>query len=180
MGNVFVAITLDARARELLRAYDEVVLEAAPRTWLVRSENRHVTLAFLGETPRMDDAMEALAAVHAPAFTLWIGGFGTFGRGSRRVLWAGIERSPEIVACERAVRGVYGARGFPLEERAFTPHITLARGWPRKAPLDLPALRAAVEPIAMPVDAIKLLQTDREDGHTVYRTLAEVALNTQA
>ena len=173
MGNVFVAITLDDDVRERLRPYDAAVLDAAPRTRLVRSENRHITLAFLGETPRLDDAREALAAVNASAFELLIGGFGTFGRGSRQVLWVGVDRSPEIVACERAVRAAFERRNFTLPERAFTPHITLARGWNRKAAVPLDELRAAVQPLTMAVDRLSLLQTDHEDGHTVYRTLAE-------
>jgi len=124
-----IRIALDAmngRLRERLDARDLRV------SW-VRPENMHLTLRFLGDvtdgqiagiSTHMDEACRA----EAP-FPLEIAGTGAFPNPRRpSVIWVGagplegpLGRIQE--ACEAAAQ----AAGLAPEEKAFHPHLTLAR-----------------------------------------------------
>jgi RNA 2',3'-cyclic 3'-phosphodiesterase len=89
----------------------------------------HLTLAFLGDVEGEQRAEVDAAAAGAVAgrspFRLWLSGdVGTFGRA---VLWAGLDPSPELEGLAVALDAELRRRGFDLEERAFVPHLTLAR-----------------------------------------------------
>jgi 2'-5' RNA ligase len=99
----------------------------------VRPEGVHLTLRFLGPTPRAR-VPAAIAAVEAAAaglgpFTVRISGAGAFPRLSApRVLWLGVAADPgrlaDLAACldERLA-----AAGWPPQDRPFDAHLTLAR-----------------------------------------------------
>ncbi len=100
-------------------------------------ENFHVTTKFLGEWPQenLQPVIDALHNLHKPApFTLEIERLGCFPNlYSPRVLWAGV-RAPQALAqlahdTDAALRQV----GVPAEERAYSPHLTLARIKPDSA-----------------------------------------------
>jgi RNA 2',3'-cyclic 3'-phosphodiesterase len=93
----------------------------------------HVTLAFLGEQP--EERLEALKAVGAAAAQassrghLTLGEPGSFGtRKAPRVLWVGLDGDVVTLnALQSHVTKELLKAGFSLEDRAFSPHITLAR-----------------------------------------------------
>ncbi|KWX02886.1 2'-5' RNA ligase [Carbonactinospora thermoautotrophica] len=105
-------------------------LRAQDRTlrW-TRAEHWHLTLAFLGEVDeeKLPDLTTRLAraAKRHPAPTLAFTGGGRFGH---RVLWTGVtgDRDPlrRLVA---SVQAAARRAGIPVEERAWRPHLTLAR-----------------------------------------------------
>lgn len=93
-------------------------------------ETYHLTLRFLGEAGRAHaeelDAM--LHEVEAPAFEIALAGVDYFGTAGRpRVLWAGVDPSLELSQLARKVDRAARKAEFPREDRAFTPHVTLAR-----------------------------------------------------
>src|SRR5262249_52666680 len=45
-----------------------------------------------------------------------------------RVFWIGIKAGPELAALATSVDAATARLGIPREERAFSPHLTLARG----------------------------------------------------
>ena len=100
---------------------------AHPHDW-------HVTLHFLGEMPVGQQAgvQEALdhAAADVSAFTLRIAGIGTFGAPrSPSILWLGL---PEPLDSLRSLHTGLGQTlrtrvGFEAEQRAYRPHLTIAR-----------------------------------------------------
>jgi RNA 2',3'-cyclic 3'-phosphodiesterase len=113
--------------------------------WM-RPENLHVTLKFIGELApnKLDEIVAALSRVRSgqPA-ELQFGGLGFFRDEKRpRVLWAGIDASPNLAAIAGDVEQQLEPLGFPREKRAFTPHLTLARFEPSGVSL---RLRAAVQ-----------------------------------
>lgn len=130
---LFVAVTPAqaplARAAEALQALQPL----APNAKWVREGALHLTLAFLGKTEeaRLADvtaAMDAAAARHAP-MSLALEGGGSFGSArSPRVLWVGVGgETDRLQALQADLAQELRARGFALEERAFKPHLTLAR-----------------------------------------------------
>ena len=96
-----------------------------------QDENQlHLTLRFIGEvdTHRADDLAERLRMAIGADFALTIRGVGVFEK-KRRVhtLWAGIEKTPELLRLQRRIERICIAAGLEPEHRKYHPHITLAR-----------------------------------------------------
>lgn len=112
----------------------------------VRPENLHVTLKFIGNSDpaKLDAIREALDAVHSrQEVRLRFRDVGFFPNVKRpRVVWGGMEASQNLGALAHDVDRQIATLGFPAEERAFTPHLTLARLDP---PLIAPDLQIAIE-----------------------------------
>ena len=91
--------------------------------------NLHLTLRFIGEIGEdvAADIDEALSRLRARRFTLQIAGTGVFGGEKPRNLWAGVERSPELVGLRDKVEQALIRIGLAPEPRKFSPHVTLAR-----------------------------------------------------
>lgn len=91
-------------------------------------ENFHITLAFIGDTDRhgFDDAVEALTEIETPAFEIRLAGIGSFGERKPRAVWARVEPSEPLSLLQSKVETVLRRRGFDLENRKYTPHVTLA------------------------------------------------------
>lgn len=92
----------------------------------------HLTLAFIGE---VDAGVGAPVAdvmtppFDLPAFTLALGGLGTFPpHGAPRVLWIGaLAGARETIDLQRLVAERLARAGIALERRPFHPHLTLGR-----------------------------------------------------
>src|SRR5436305_3476300 len=98
----------------------------------------HLTLAFLGELDdeQLADAIQVaeLAASQCSAFSYRLSRLGIFGAPEQpRVIWMGInEPSGSLQRLQRTLSRELARRGFELDKRGFSPHLTLARV---KAPL---------------------------------------------
>lgn len=123
---LFIAIELPD---EIKRQLEGMRTEIPGSRW-VPLEQIHLTLAFLGD---VDDATlgplaGALSAIKAPGFNLRFSGTGCFpDRRHPRVLWGGLEPEPLLISLASLVREAVLGCNIPLEERPFSPHITLAR-----------------------------------------------------
>jgi 2'-5' RNA ligase len=127
----FIALDIDDAVRDRISRFVEGVREFAPDARWVRPESLHVTLKFIGEKPpeAVDQIKQALARVRAEPFTVSFRGHGFFPTAkSARVFWVGIESGPALASLANAVDDVTASLGIPKEERAFSPHLTLARG----------------------------------------------------
>jgi 2'-5' RNA ligase len=129
---LFVALELDENAHALLADTQRRLAGLGRAVRWVSPEQIHLTLKFLGEVPdgqvaQVCRALDGLA--EHEAFEFQIEGVGTFGtHQSPRVVWVGVRMpNPPLTdlqkACEEALAGL----GFPLEGRAFKPHLTLGR-----------------------------------------------------
>jgi RNA 2',3'-cyclic 3'-phosphodiesterase len=138
-GRLFLAVPLTDGARErIVRHLAAPPMPALPGR-AVPPENWHLTLRFLGDTPRAlaeRVATQLEGAALGPAFTLRFGRLGGFPRPARaRVLWLGVEQGEDRLRdlAARVAASVERA-GIPPEPRPFAPHLTLAR---LRDPLDL-------------------------------------------
>jgi 2'-5' RNA ligase len=128
---LFVALEIPAAVRENIAALLREVRPLAPQARWVRAENMHLTLKFIGEVapPKADAIRAVLAQVpREGAFPLQIRGLSFFPNERHpRVFWAGIEAGPELPRLAAAIEGALEPVGIAREDRAFTPHLTLAR-----------------------------------------------------
>ena len=141
--------------------------------------NFHVTLRFIGEISEdlAADIDDALSRLRARRFTLQMAGTGVFGD-KPRSLWAGIERSPELVGLRDKIEQALIRVGLPPEPRKFSPHVTLARL--RDPPLDklrdflTTHARFRADPLA--VEAFSLIASFHTKAGSVYEDQADYRL----
>jgi 2'-5' RNA ligase len=128
---LFIAIEIPENIRTGFASLLKEFRALAPQLKWVRAENLHVTLKFLGETEsaKLDALQSALSSVRSTAAVeLEFRGLGFFPNEKRpRVFWAGMEVSANLKTLAADVDQAAHGLGFPLEERPFTPHLTLAR-----------------------------------------------------
>jgi RNA 2',3'-cyclic 3'-phosphodiesterase len=128
---IFIALDIEDAIRARIGRFMEGVREFAPDAHWVKPESLHVTLKFLGEKPTETVAQvkKALAAVKGEPVAMSFRGHGFFPTAkSARVFWVGIESGSALAFLASAVDDVTAGLGIPKEERAFNPHLTLARG----------------------------------------------------
>ena len=162
--------------RRRLDEYLERCRTVAPELRWVRAESLHLTLRFLGsvEAALLDGLAAGLAAVRWEPFPVAVGGLGSFGRGAAaRVVWLGVsEGVSELSALAAAVEDRCAAVGLPPEDRAYSPHLTLARARDRRG-ARLPELPPPPELERWTVDRFNLYRSRPGTGGAVYSVLAE-------
>ena len=129
---LFVAVDPPPALKEAVRQLQGPMKKLAGGVSWTRGEGFHCTLKFLGEVPpeQLPAIQAALAAMPRPAmFTLHLRRLGVFPNPSRpRVVWVGLDPlQPDLAALQRSTEAALGPLGFPPEERAFHPHLTLGR-----------------------------------------------------
>jgi len=93
-------------------------------------EQLHLTLSFIGEVDRhqADDIASALTAVDGPCPAIALQGAGSFDhKGHVHSLWAGVAPDTGLRKLHDRVNRALLTAGARPEQRAFKPHITLAR-----------------------------------------------------
>ena len=130
----FIAIGLPAEVKELIAVHIER-LKGVVKGGVKWSDPSiaHLTLAFIGNVTdaRLNLLSQTVSAVAAgsPLFSLITGTLGVFPNARRpRVVWMGLKCNTQLLSelysrLQEALRD----EGFPAEERAFKPHVTLGR-----------------------------------------------------
>lgn len=141
---LFVGIGLSDEAQQAIATQTRELREAFRRLRWSLPEQWHVTLQFLGET---DEAacscvVEHLREVRAQAVDVQLAEPGFFERAGVFHIAVGVTAS--LVALHDEVEQALLACGFGPEERAFAPHITLARRKGRGPSPDFARLQKAV------------------------------------
>jgi len=122
-----VAPEIHAAVRELIEELRPLVHGAR---W-VETEGTHITLKFIGETPeqKVGAISRQLAAIHSGSpVEMRFHGLGFFPNERQpRVFWVAIEATPNLAELADDIEAGLEAVGIPREQRAFHPHLTLAR-----------------------------------------------------
>jgi len=141
----FIAIDLPDNIRAALRHAQTSFRSAAPAARWTQPEGIHLTLKFLGEVSdrKVAEVCESLKKLgRFEVFVIGLKGFGFFPDARRpRVFWIGVEEQPSLSRLADQVEEAMAGIGFAREERAFRPHLTLARF---RVPQPQPALQALI------------------------------------
>jgi len=187
---LFVAVELpDSTKRELTATIDALKRSGIDESvgW-VRAEGIHVTLKFLGavEQARVEAINTALriGLKDARPVGLRPEGLGSFGgRRSLRVIWAGLSGDNEALAgLAAAVERALVPLGFPTEQRAFNPHLTLARVRDGTPPGERERVAAVLQQASTPaftmfhVQHVSLMQSTLGRGGATYHALTTFPL----
>lgn len=159
---LFYALWPDGAARaELMQ------LQIAMEGRKVRSENLHLTLAFLGAQPPSAVANLKTLLMRLPLrpMTLTMDRIGYFTE--PHIAWAGMSSVPEsLTQLQKNLAQELQREGVSADRRdTFIPHITLARETTTLE--DFP-----FDPVVWHVNEIALIQSDFDVGGAQYRVLA--------
>jgi 2'-5' RNA ligase len=136
MHRLFVAIRPPAAIRAQLLALMQGVEGARWQS----DDQLHLTLRFIGEVDRhrAADIADALARISCARFSIALSGVGSFEqRGRVNALWAGVAPHDEVSRLHRRVDRACVNAGVDPDQRAYLPHITLARANRGTGPLDM-------------------------------------------
>jgi 2'-5' RNA ligase len=126
MHRLFVAIRPPAAIRAILLA---VMGGISGARWQ-NEDQLHLTLRFVGEVDRhlAGDIHAALGAIHLAPFEIALNGIGAFDRrGWPDAVWAGVSPHEPLKALHKKIDAALTRVGVAPDQRAFLPHITLAR-----------------------------------------------------
>ena len=186
---LFVALNPTPEARSFIEQNVQLLrrqIDLRGVKWMA-PENVHLTLQFMGEVdaqlvPEIVTALRAACAQTAP-FELQIGGIGCFPDVRKpRVIWLGLEGG---VLALRQLQGAIARDVKPFhaqhDNKAFTPHLTLARikTFDRDEARSVGrAVQTAELPRSewWPVNSVELIQSELTPRGPVYTSLAEVEL----
>jgi len=182
---LFVAVNLPAAEQGRIRDATERLRDTAlPFRWIA-PEALHLTLSFLGEVAeqRMDELMTALGAVairHNP-FAIRLAGIGAFpGLRRPRVLWLGVADDGSLARLQSHTAAALEPLGFPREQRAYNPHLTLARARSEARPGAFGTLAAAAEGVThesvVEVNSIDLMRSHLSRSGARYEKIASAVL----
>ena len=175
---LFVAIELPNDIRAAFATVLKELRDVSPHTKWVRPANLHLTLKFLGDTgtDKLSALQSALATIRfAQPVTLEFRGLGSFPNAKHpRVFCAGIQNSPSLAAIVSEIDKAVHALGFPLENRLFNPHLTLARFNQPSVPAALQA--AAIQNAARSFDSFTvrefhLIESKLKSSGAEYTTI---------
>lgn len=153
---------LDAVAEALVSIRNVVNPAAAPVIGWTRRGHLHLTLKFLGEVDeaRIEAVGDAVAPwvrrLPPPAVRLVGGGAFPDGR-HPKVLWIGAEAA--LGPLVSAMEGALSRLGFPVEERAYIPHLTVGRVRGGRADRVVVALRELGEVATFLPDTVVLYES---------------------
>lgn len=126
MHRLFVAI----RPPEHIRTHLLSIMGGVAGARWQDDDQLHLTLRFIGNADRhqANDVAETLAAIRFSPFQISLAGLGQFQRKGRTdTIWAAVQPRDPLEQLHRKIDRAGVAAGFPAEERAYLPHITLAR-----------------------------------------------------
>jgi 2'-5' RNA ligase len=159
----FIAAWPDDAARRQCEALTDALRPHAQHGRVMRPENLHLTMAFIGELADERGARVAArcAALSGIGCDWQLDEIGHFAR--PRVLWAGGPLSAALDAIAGRARALLDDLQIDYDRKPFVPHVTLLRDVRR---YDGP--RTIAPPIAWPICSIALYRSGRDDAGARY------------
>jgi 2'-5' RNA ligase len=127
---LFVAIEIEPNIRDRITRFMEQLKPNIPGARWSRPEGLHITLKFLGHVAdeKVPPIQSALERIQGASFPVAIESIGLISNERLpRVLWVGVTAEAELARLAENVGAAMSCLGFEREERAFSPHVTLAR-----------------------------------------------------
>lgn len=161
----FFALVPDEETAKKIHHQAAIVLPKEDKRW-VPVEKIHMTLAYLGplQHEQIEQAKGLAREISFRSFQLQINQVGEFRR--IKVLWLGpVELPEELLDLVAALHLKLKKNGFRIDDRPFTPHITLARKYKH------PQWSEAIEPIDWSIQGFCLMKSINTGHEARYERL---------
>lgn len=184
----FIAIELSQDIQFHLREVQQQLSEMGIRCvrW-VSTKNIHLTLQFLGETPpaKLDKLTLHMKPVVAAqeVFSFHVQGLGAFPNNHRpRVIWIGLQAPAGLATLHNVLENTVQSVGIAVEDRPFSPHLTLGRVKREATPSEIQNLSLALDELkvgtlgSITVNTVTLFRSDLHPDGPVYSAMAHFTL----
>jgi 2'-5' RNA ligase len=188
----FIAIELSTEIQQALEQVSNQLKGQLGRVHVrwVPVKNIHLTLKFLGDVSQANlEVLEGILlgeAARCAPFEVSIGKLGAFPSTRRpRVIWVGVEAPAELGQLQHALDEATARLGYPLEERGFSPHLTLGRISRNASNEEVRRIGQYLEGTnvgrlgAMQVQDVKLYRSDLQPTGAVYTCLYSANLKVE-
>ena len=164
---LFVAINFGKSTVNRLLDLCEQLRAVSSRGNFSLPENLHLTLAFLGECDARQSAAirAAMDQVTFAPFEVAIERIGRYRRDDGDLWWAGVREDRQLLDMQQLLADKLRARGFAVEKRKYSPHITLGRR------VSASAAPQPVAPFGEMVTKIDLMKSERINGKLTYTAI---------
>jgi 2'-5' RNA ligase len=164
---IFIAINFNSDTRSRLVALRDDIRRNSKRGAFSQPDNIHLTLIFIGDCDTAQTSLikATMDKVRFQPFTITVDNIGRFKRGSGSLWWAGVQENKGLSDMQSDLTNRLISIGFSLDERKYSPHITLGREvvcseGPRY-----------VEPFSETIGSIELMRSERIDGKLTYTVI---------
>jgi len=164
---LFFAINFSDNIKARLAHLRDDVRSRALRGNFTATENFHLTLAFLGEcSAQQISAAKAVSDSLTPAsLDIRFNRLGRFRRDGGDIFWVGIVENKALLMLHNDLIKKLVSAGFRLDNRKYSPHITLARAVVTEdEPRD-------IEPFGETVRSVELMKSERLMGKLTYTAI---------
>lgn len=168
---LFIAVQFNEMIKDQLCNAIAQLRETAVSGKFTLRDNLHLTLNFIGETDRVKVIEKAMDTVTTGSFPLYIGSLGKFKRNEGDIYWAGVRPSDELSSVYRKLYDSLVSDGFQLESREYKPHLTLGRDVVLPQGFDKSRLNGSLPELAMSVEQIHLMKSERINGKLTYTSI---------
>ncbi|RLC39934.1 MAG: RNA 2',3'-cyclic phosphodiesterase [Candidatus Nealsonbacteria bacterium] len=193
MHRIFIAINLPEKVKTELEKLEKEIESLFPPKlnrgmfrW-VKKENLHITLLFIGavrdeEIPKISQIVKDIAQSQKP-FSLRIEkvSYGPPKKIPPRLIWVEVGRKPELSEIAKKLKKEMAESGIlrKVEQREFSPHITLARiksfWWKRIEPEERPEIEREIA-LDFEVNSIEIMESKLKKTGAEYTTLESAKL----
>ena len=185
MIRLFIALKIES---EIQDKFNTIVTDFRNKDGNVKwvdAKNLHLTLKFLGNTDynlvdtissQLEKKVQSFQAIESEFTSL--GGFPNLSK--PKVIWADIEKNKdEIITLAESINSSLAEVGFGLDNKLFTPHLTLGRV---KSYDNITALTDYLkdyqfEKTPITFCTVQLIQSKLTQTGPVYKTLTEITLS---
>lgn len=183
-GSIRSFFAFDIEDQKIIRKLSEVqgmLANTGADLKLVKSQNIHLTIRFLGEIqpPMVDDIYKEMKELSFSPFRVYLEGLGAFPKiNYPRVVWVGIKKGANELKdvfeqLEPRLRGL----GFKPDTKGFSPHLTIARVRTGRNKSGLAELILKLEDYELgtiKVECLKLKKSYLTPRGPIYTNLREV------
>ena len=161
---LFYAINFSDAMKSKLSILRDELREKSVRRNFTATENLHLTLAFLGEcdVKQLTAAKAVLDSLLIETMEICVDRIGRFKRDGGDIWWVGVAENEALSAVQKDLTDKLIIAGFRLENRKYSPHITLAR----EVVTDVQPWR--IGPFGEAVCSAELMKSERIQGKLVY------------
>ncbi len=162
---LFVALNPSENDKDTIEKYIIRLRQTGAVGNFSRRENLHITLAFIGETDRLDRAVEAMDNTVSEPFKYRLSALGRFKGGEKGdTVFLSVEDDSVMKKLASSLSCMLTREGFKLESRSFKAHLTIGRevcGYEKIRDIPPPGLEISAAEMS-------LMKSERIRGRLTY------------
>jgi len=163
---LFIAINFPTEVKATIMQSRDILKQAALQGNFSLDENLHLTLVFLGECDvRQANTIKAVMDnTRFEAFTLSLDKVGRFKRHCGDTWWIGLKTNKTLSDLQAALTIRLIQKGFMLEDRQYSPHVTIGR----EIKLRPGFITPEIPQVSFTIASIDLMKSERINGKLTY------------